>query len=339
MFKVKALYFVITVVIFMFLPKINEVSAETSWDLGIVDANHDFTITFSEDVDMNTVDNHIFILNNHIEELPIIISSENTNQVVIEAPIYGYEPGEKYYILISHYVKSTKGEALSNEVIATFTIREDSKPNELIEDGVDENNNDVIDEDFDIIDEEFDENNNDVTDDEIETPLIGIGKLIGVSDDKQNIYVEKSNGENVEVRLESNDNYEYILHNNRVEVSEGYFKYLLTIFDAASVKYDYSEGTPIYSIIPELFTGFIDGFNSETGNEITSVSLYIGQTDSTLEIPMSYNSIYIVKINNEDNYVSKDDFINTLTEPVINTSLVAYEQKNGEFIFTLLLVE
>lgn len=116
----KVTFTLLLCIFFLFLTG-NTVFADELWKLDKVDSNHTFTITFNKEIDTRSL-NNIQVLDEEDSAVPVVVSSVNPKEAIIDAPANGYQPGKVYYIHVSSGVKTLKGENLKKPIIAKFAV-------------------------------------------------------------------------------------------------------------------------------------------------------------------------------------------------------------------------
>lgn len=99
-----------------------------------VDQNHDWVITFNQEIDPLTINNeNIYIQYNGQAVKDIILSlSTDKKSLKIEAPQNGYKEQETYFLYIEKNVKSITGKELNKPIKMKFTIGQSNLASKLL---------------------------------------------------------------------------------------------------------------------------------------------------------------------------------------------------------------
>lgn len=112
------------------------VASAAQWTKTDVDATHTWTVTFNEEVDEASFNNHAELYNAQQQKQPFTANKTSATVIEMQAPKDGYIAGESYTLIIPTAVTSAEGVALKEEAVLTFTVKAElpaQKPEEVEE--------------------------------------------------------------------------------------------------------------------------------------------------------------------------------------------------------------
>lgn len=124
-----------------------------------VDPHDDWTITFKEKLDIETIHaDNIFVKQDsqYVKSIQIIPNADQKS-VTVKAPPKGYAKGESYTLYILNSIKFANGVPLKNQITMEFTIKNDDKvENHFVQQAVkSKNNNEVVEIKHEILENDF----------------------------------------------------------------------------------------------------------------------------------------------------------------------------------------
>lgn len=372
MVRLKLLAVMLVLGMLWMLPGENTAAANTVWTLDSFDTHHDFKITFSNTVDPVSL-SQISVHDQYGEQVEVVISNaKDPKVVVIEAPENGYYPGEVYEIHINQQVKSSLGEALQDTVIAEFGVNSNHIFGELTSMSADEQSIVIETEAANSVQLHFAEKgkysymigNRPVPVSErffkellalFETSYVSYemidriphfdlipGKYTGNFDalmDKGILLTVGDTNASIELPLPENAIYELNIENgDTISLSKDAFLSLLSTPDVAlEMTYEWIDGKVQYTAVLKKFTGKMDLFNVDRNDEIYAVSLFVGETNNLLDLPVPENAEYVVEVKDGNvSHVSKEEFTRILSTTSIGAE-VTYELRDGQVYYTAVL--